>query len=157
MINFFLYNWQVRDEWFQWCQQLSIEELLKRRTGGAGSILYTLFHIIDVEYSWIRGIQRKEDRIFSFEDYKTLEKIEMLSTKLRNELLEFLTSHKEFNDEVVTVAWDENEYTKNDILHHVIVHEIHHMGQLSVWAREIALHPVPANYIGRDFKSYFKG
>ncbi len=112
MINFFLYNWQVRDEWFQWCQQLNIEELLKRRTGGAGSILYTLFHIIDVEYSWIRGIQRKEDRIFSFEDYKTLEKIEMLSTKLRNELLEFLTSHKEFNDEAVTVAWDENEYTK---------------------------------------------
>lgn len=105
MINFFLYNWQVRDEWFQWCQQLNIEELLKRRTGGAGSILYTLFHIIDVEYSWIRGIQRKEDRIFSFEDYKTLEKIEMLSTKLRNELLEFLTSHKEFNDEAVTVAW----------------------------------------------------
>ncbi len=46
---------------------------------------------------------------------------------------------------------------KKDILHHVIVHEIHHIGQLSVWAREIALHPVPANYIGRDFKSYFKG
>ena len=29
MINFFKYNWQVRDEWFNWCKQMPIEELLK--------------------------------------------------------------------------------------------------------------------------------
>ncbi|MER2155759.1 MAG: DinB family protein, partial [Solibacillus sp.] len=61
MLNFFKYNWQVRDEWFDWCSQLSNEELKKERTGGVGSILYTLFHIIDVEYSWLRAIQGKED------------------------------------------------------------------------------------------------
>ena len=60
LINFFEYNWQVRDEWFNWCKQLPNVELLKERTGGLGSILYTLFHIIDVEYSWVRGIQGKE-------------------------------------------------------------------------------------------------
>lgn len=75
MKNFFAYNWQVRDEWFEWCNQLSPEELLKERQCGVGSFLYTLFHIIDVEYSWIRGIQREKDRIFDFSDYQTLEQV----------------------------------------------------------------------------------
>lgn len=48
MIKFFEYNWQVRDEWFEWCNHLTTEELLKNRIGGVESILYTLFHIIDV-------------------------------------------------------------------------------------------------------------
>ena len=74
IIKFFEYNWQVRDEWFDWCKQLTIEELLMNRKGGVGNILYTLFHIIDVEYSWIRGIQGKEDVVFQFADYNTLEK-----------------------------------------------------------------------------------
>ena len=34
LINFFEYNWQVRDEWFEWCNPLSNEELIKDRTGG---------------------------------------------------------------------------------------------------------------------------
>ncbi|HDR5875335.1 TPA: damage-inducible protein DinB, partial [Bacillus anthracis] len=29
------------------------------------------------------------------------------------------------------------------------VHEIHHIGQLSIWARELNLRPVSANLIGR--------
>ena len=33
--------------------------------------------------------------------------------------------------------------------HHVIDHEIHHIGQLSIWAREMGVVPVSANLIGR--------
>ncbi|GLY12565.1 DinB family protein [Pseudobacillus badius] len=154
MKNFFEYNWQVRDEWLNWCDQLTTEELLKDRIGGAGSILYTLFHIIDVEYSWLRGIQTKEDVVFEFDDYKTLVKVKALSNTLRYELVEFLKSHlDDGQDEFVTVPWDEDEYTKNEILHHIIAHEIHHIGQLSVWAREMELTPVSANFIGRKLKS----
>lgn len=49
LIKFFVYNWQVRDEWFDWCNQLTIKELLKNRIGGVENILFTLFlfHIID--------------------------------------------------------------------------------------------------------------
>ncbi|QWH42653.1 hypothetical protein EXW53_12305 [Bacillus mycoides] len=36
-----------------------------------------------------------------------------------------------------------------EVLRHVIVHEIHHIGQLSIWARELNLQPVSANLIGR--------
>ena len=149
MIKFFEYNWQVRDEWMVWCKQLSTEELLKERIGGVGSILYTLFHIIDVEYSWLRAIQGKEDVEFNFEAYKTLEKIQMLSNTLREEITWILKDNINENDRLVKAPWNGIEYTKDEILHHIIAHEIHHIGQLSVWAREIQLNPVSANFIGR--------
>nr|WP_284037909.1 DinB family protein [Neobacillus sp. 114] len=90
LIKFFEYNWKVRDEWFDWCNQLATEELLIERRGGVGSILKTLFYIADVEYSWIRGIQGKEDVVFQFEDYHSLAKVKSLSDQLRNEIAEFL-------------------------------------------------------------------
>lgn len=154
MIKFFEYNWQVRDEWFNWCNQLSNKELLKDRNGGVGNILYTLFHIIDVEYSWIRGIQGKEDVVFQFDDYNTLENIISLSDKLRNEIAEFLkTNIDDLKEQSVSVSWDEAKYTVNDILHHIIAHEIHHIGQLSVWSRELELQPASSNFVGRELKS----
>ena len=133
MIKFFEYNWQIRDEWISWCNQLTTEELLKARIGGVESILYTLFHIIDVEYSWVRGIQGKEDMVFNFEDYKTLEKIKTLSNSLRDEIVEFLkTDLNEKHDRSIKVPWDEDEYTKDEIVHHIIVHEIHQIGRAHV-------------------------
>ena len=155
VLPLFAYNWQVRDEWFAWCNQLSAEQLGKDRTGGPGSILYTLFHIVDVEYSWIRGIMGETDVVFNFEDYNTLEKVCALSHTLRSEIVDFLQTLaggcQEGLEEYVTVAWDENPYTKQEILLHIVAHEIHHMGQLSVWARELGLRPVSANVIGRKW------
>ncbi|MDH6442695.1 putative damage-inducible protein DinB [Paenibacillus sp. PastF-4] len=43
----------VREQWYEWCGDISEEELLATRIGGVGSILKTLFHIVDVEWSWI--------------------------------------------------------------------------------------------------------
>lgn len=146
----FAYNWQVRDEWFEWCRQVSHNELIIRRTGGAGSILYTLFHITEVEYSWIRGIQEKQDLTFDFADYHSLQKVRSLSDKLRSETTEFLNQPVLFNDKLIKVDWEEGSYTREDILHHIIVHEIHHIGQLSIWARELQLQPVSADFIGKD-------
>ena len=154
MIKFLEYNWQVRDEWFDWCNQLTITELLKDRIGGVGNILYTLFHIIDVEYSWIRGIQGKEDVVFQFDDYNTLEKVKSLSDKLRNEIVEFFKENvDDLKEQSVSVSWDETKYTVNDILHHIIAHEIHHIGQLSVWSRELDIQPISSNFVGRKLKS----
>ncbi|MGD6834481.1 DinB family protein [Sutcliffiella halmapala] len=150
MLKFFQYNWQVRDEWFEWCKQLSNEELLKNRKGGVGSILHTFFHIIDVEYSWICGIQGKEDLVVPFEEYQTLDKVMELSEEYRQEILIFQESYSESSsDERIQVAWNKDTYSKAEILLHVIAHEIHHIGQLSVWAREMGFKPVSANFIRR--------
>jgi uncharacterized damage-inducible protein DinB len=154
MMKFFVYNWQVRDEWFNWCKQLATEELLKDRIGGVGSILYTLFHIIDVEYSWIRAILGEVDVVVQFNDYNTLEKVESLSDTFRYEILKFIQSNPdESSNKLVSVPWDEATYTRGEILHHIVAHEIHHVGQLSVWARELGLSPVSASFIGRDLCS----
>src|SRR6185437_2910658 len=53
MFDMFLYNWQVREDWFNWSENIPIEELRKKRVGGMGSILHNLFHVIDCEQIWV--------------------------------------------------------------------------------------------------------
>lgn len=74
-----------------------------------------------------------------------------LSEQFRVEVRRFLSKDTR-KDEVVTVPWNDEKYTKTEVLHHIIAHEIHHIGQLSVWAREIGLKPVSANFIGRGLQ-----
>ena len=151
MKKFFAYNWQVRDEWFKWCQQLTSSQLLKEMGGGAGSILYTLFHIVEVENSWIRGIQGKEDMVYSFDDYATLDKVVSLSNRLKQDHKHFIDCELlQLNEKMIQVPWETNAYTCDDIIHHIIVHEIHHIGQLSIWARRLDLSPIPAHFVGRE-------
>ena len=150
MISFFRYNWQVRDEWFEWSNHLTPEELVKKRVGGVGGILMNFLHVVDVEFSWIRAIEGKEDIEPDFSDYDTLEKVKSLSDANKNEIERFFETYSSLSDdEVVAPAWSEEKYTKQEIIHHIIAHEIHHMGQLSVWAKEMGLKPVSANFIDR--------
>ncbi|ALC87543.1 damage-inducible protein DinB [Bacillus sp. FJAT-22090] len=153
----FRYNWMVREEWYRWCKEVSEEELLLVRTGGVGGILHTLFHIVDVEWSWIRILQGKPDFQERFDDYNTLEKVKELDALFKSEVEPFVLAWNEnmenqlFYDtmpdgRVETDTWGE-------VMRHIIAHEIHHIGQLSVWAREIGKKPISANLIGRGLAS----
>ncbi|MCZ8536874.1 DinB family protein [Paenisporosarcina quisquiliarum] len=153
MQTFFQYNWMIREEWYKWCEEVPLEELLKVRTGGVGGILHTLFHIIDVEWSWIRLMQGKPDFKESFDDYQSLERVKELDVLFKKEVEEFVLSwnpqmeHNEVRetsqDGIVEI------FTCGEIMRHVIAHEIHHIGQLSVWSRELGKKPVSANLIGK--------
>jgi uncharacterized damage-inducible protein DinB len=68
MKSLILYNWEVRDKWFQALSEQPIEELIKDRNAGVGTILKTLLHIIDVEYSWIRAINNQPDFSINVEE-----------------------------------------------------------------------------------------
>ncbi|MFD0678371.1 MULTISPECIES: DinB family protein [unclassified Paenibacillus] len=156
MINLFLYNWMVRDEWFELCKQIPNDDLTCNRSGGVGGIQKTLFHIVDVENSWIRGIQGKPDIQVQYDKYKSIRQVKDLSDSWRTEIRFFFeTWNSDFEHEVVTVSWTKGSYTKGEILLHVIAHEIHHMGQLSVWVRDIGFQPVSANVIGRGLRNSF--
>ncbi|SDZ09480.1 Uncharacterized damage-inducible protein DinB (forms a four-helix bundle) [Evansella caseinilytica] len=140
----FQYNWQVRDEWFQWCEQLAEVELLRPRTGGVGSILETLFHIVDVEQAWISGLQGKPEYHHRFEEYASLEAVKQLSDRCRPDVERFVTN---WSPELEKKKFLEFYY--GEVMRHVIAHEIHHIGQLSIWSRELGLKPVTANLIRR--------
>lgn len=161
MQTFFQYNWMVREQWYEWCESISEEELLRARTGGVGSILKTLFHIVDVEWSWIQVLQGKPDFQEDFEQYKSLQQVRELDAKFRPNVEPFVLSWHEGlernvledhlpDGRVVTDAWGE-------VMRHVIAHEIHHVGQLSVWAREIGKKPVSANLIGKGLLDSLPG
>jgi uncharacterized damage-inducible protein DinB len=92
MLLLFRYNWQVRDEWFHWSETVPYEELVQLRTGGVGSFLRTLWHVVDAEYSWIRAIDGKPDLQFPFEDYSTVDKIRSFSDNCRGEMEGFLAT-----------------------------------------------------------------
>jgi uncharacterized damage-inducible protein DinB len=150
----FQYNWQVRNDWFDWCESVPEEELLKKRTGGIGSILYTLFHIVDVEYSWLCGLQGKsEPPEPPFEDYATLEKIREFSKQYHEEVEPFVNSWtNDMENKILSETLSNGEtisFKYGEVMRHVIAHEIHHIGQLSVWSREIGKEPVTANLIER--------
>lgn len=151
----------VREQWYEWCESISEEELLRARTGGVGSILKTLFHIVDVEWSWIQVLQGKPDFQEDFEQYKSLQLVRELDAKFRSDVEPFVLSWHEglewnvledhlAEGRVVTDAWGE-------VMRHVIAHEIHHVGQLSVWAREIGKKPVSANLIGKGLMDSLPG
>jgi uncharacterized damage-inducible protein DinB len=154
MLKLFEYNWQVRDNWFTWCEDVPEEELLKKRVGGVGSILYTLFHIVDVEYSWIHFLQTQQDPGEpSFEDYTSLQKVKALSNQYRKEVEPFVMSWtNEMESRTITNTSPDGKietFRHGEIMRHVITHEIHHIGQLSVWSREIGKQPITANLIRR--------
>jgi len=151
MKSLFYYNWLIRDEWLQVLEPISEIELLRDRNAGVGSFLQTIFHILDVEYSWIRAIKNEADIIFQFEDYKDIHSMKKLSQKWRIEINEFINSwSNEMEYETVKPSWMDKTFFKGEILRHILVHEIHHIGQLSIWAKEIGIEVVSSNFIGRE-------
>ncbi|WP_169810269.1 DinB family protein, partial [Paenibacillus macquariensis] len=105
--SLFKYNWQIRDEWFEILEPIAEIELLRERNAGIGSIMKTLFHIIDVEYSWIRAIKNEPDVTFDCEEYKDIKSMRTLSDKLRIENKELLTNWSmDMEYERVTPEWD---------------------------------------------------
>lgn len=92
METFFRYNWIVREQWYAWCEDVPLEELLRPRTGGVGSILQTLFHIIDVEWSWLQLLQGKPDDAEDYANYQNLEAVRQLDRRLRPDVEAFVTA-----------------------------------------------------------------
>lgn len=64
VIKFFEYNWQVRDQWFTWCHQLTTEELLKNRLGGVENIYIPFFILL--MWNIVGFVLSKEKKISLF-------------------------------------------------------------------------------------------
>lgn len=154
MIEMFLYNWQIREEWFEWCDSLSNEELTKKRVGGMGSILYNLYHVIDCEQLWINQLQGTAVHVNDLNTITTLQEVMTFAARTQPETLHFFRSHPMEGPEKVLELKRKDGSIKSlpygKVLRHISAHEIHHIGQLSVWSRETGLKPVSSDLIFRD-------
>lgn len=155
MLSLFLYNWQVREDWLNWCQTISEEEFHKERIGGMKSIRETLIHIIDCELLWLNSLVEKP---IIFENRTAINALSEICT-----YSDFVKSHTESFIEQLPSQYENNiievkrrdgtilHFTQKKILAHMMTHEIHHIGQLSIWARELGLKPISSDLIIRDY------
>ena len=150
----FLYNWQIREEWFEWCETISLEELTKKRIGGIQSILHNLFHVIDCEQIWINQMQGTPVIINDINKISSLNDVKTFSNLIKPVTQSFIKSYTSKAEDRILIVKSKSGTTKSlsydKIISHIISHEIHHIGQLSVWSREIGLKPVSSDLIFRD-------
>ncbi|QQZ09907.1 DinB family protein [Heyndrickxia vini] len=155
MIDMFYYNWQVRDEWFTWCEELSIDDLIKNRVGGMGSILKTLFHVIDCEQLWVNQMKGRQVVHYDFANMANLDSVKEFSQFTRPITQKFIHSwSKEQDERILEITRKDGvvlTFAYGKIIRHLISHEIHHIGQLSIWSRELGLKPVNSDLIIRDY------
>ncbi|WP_443111933.1 DinB family protein [Alicyclobacillus sp. ALC3] len=87
----------------------------------------------------------------SSSEYTTVDSIRSWSDRCREEIEPFLQAWAPSRElQLVRAAWRPGEsITAGEVVRHIVAHEIHHIGQLSVWAREVGKEPVSANLIGR--------
>ena len=150
----FKYNWQIREEWFKWCETIPNEELTKRRIGGMGSIIHNLFHVIDCEQIWVNQMQGTPVIIKDINKVSSLNDVKTFSNLTKPITQSFIKSYTSEAEDKVLVVQRKNGTTNllsyDKIISHIVSHEIHHIGQLSVWSREIGLKPVSSDLIFRD-------
>ena len=153
MHYFFEYNWQVRNAWFALCKTIPRNILYEKRIGGIGCFAETFFHIVKVEYDWICDLQQQPIRDLDFQNFQNFEDIVQLSKELNFTVKKYIkdwSSEKE--SKILHMDFGGGNYihcTYGEALRHLIAHEIHHIGQLSIWAREIKITPINSNFIHR--------
>lgn len=154
LYDLFNYNWQVRDEWIEWADNLPKDELNKIRTRGMKSILYNLYHVIDCEQIWINQLQGTPVIQNNMNAITSLDEIKEYSNSTKEVSKNFVKKYMENNEKKLFIYTlkngEEKEWPYEKVLYHIITHEIHHIGQLSVWAREIGLKPISSDLIFRN-------
>lgn len=150
----FRYNWQVREEYFERLARLPEEELHKPRTGGYGSILRTLAHIVIVEQGWVRVLLGVPYLPMDLDAYASLAQVQQLSGQCRPDVERFVGGWTVTTGvRVFETTRDARpvRFTYAEIAAHLIVHEVHHAGQMSVWLREAGVEPPSADVVLRGF------
>ncbi|RNA66677.1 DinB family protein [Alteribacter keqinensis] len=156
MIELFQYNWEVREEWFDWCEEVPHEELVKKRTGGMESILHNLFHVINCEQLWINHMRGEPVIETDMKSITVLEEVKEFSRITKPVTMAFLESYETSGeDRILEVkssrTGEIRSFSYDKVILHIITHEIHHIGQVSVWSREVGLKPVSSDLIIRDY------
>lgn len=147
--SLFAYNWQVRDEWLAWCEELTYEELISKRHGGMQSFLHTLYHVVYCEHIWVSQLLGREIDVQHMEEVSSLDEVRSFADVTRHLTEYWFLRQDEFQQ--ATLELRGRTFSHEKVMMHIATHEVHHIGQMSVWAREIGRTPVNCDLLPREF------
>lgn len=130
-------HWErVRDGLLQTIDLFSEDELLYIPSETSRTVGGTMLHIADAEDGWFRYAVTRELKEwpsqYSLENYPNREAIKRVLTDVHERTKEYLDTLEETDmGRIIEAPWNERFYL-GWILWHVLEHEIHHRGELSL-------------------------
>ncbi|MFN2114320.1 MAG: DinB family protein [Anaerolineae bacterium] len=127
---------QVRGELLETIDKFEDDELLFVPYEGAWPVAKVMLHIADAERGWFRHVVRRETEEWppqsKLEDYPSREAIKALLTEVHDDTEAYLES-LDFDERktLIEAPWGPM-ITLGWIVWHVLEHEIHHRGELSL-------------------------
>jgi uncharacterized damage-inducible protein DinB len=151
MKDLFYHNWDVRDQWINWCKEISSTSEINEETSREfNNIIKTLYDLIYTEQYWISRINGVQKLIRNDTSNITLEIVIEYSTITRPYIKKIIEESKyNLNDTVMVMREDGTEFNCpfSKIFFHVIFNEVHQVGQLSIRARRLGFTPVESELI----------
>ena len=126
---------QVRNGLLKTIDQFKEEELKYTPFEGAWPVGQIMLHIADCEDNWLHGVIRGEFEPwvwYPLADHPTKADIVDMLNKARARAVTFLESLDESNLDEKFAIPDGAKFTMRWIIWHVLEHEIHHRGELSL-------------------------
>lgn len=130
-------HWKrVRDGLFHTIDLFTDDELLYTPAGTTRTVGRTMLHIADAEDGWFQYVVKKEldkwPAQYIVENYPTREAIKQALTDVHERTEAYIDTLEESDmARIIEAPWGEEFYI-GWILWHVLEHEIHHRGELSL-------------------------
>ena len=126
---------QVRADLLATIDMFSDEELMFAPFNGSWPVGRIMLHIADCENYWLHGVVRHEiemGKFFNLADCPTKSAIKEVLDHVRNQTITFLNNldENDLDNEYTTPRGE--TFTLRWIIWHVLEHEIHHRGELSL-------------------------
>ena len=135
-LNEMFSHWgQVREDLIKTIEKFSEEELAHVPVEGGWAVGQIMLHIADCEDNWLHGVVRREFEpwiFYPFEEFPTKAAILEKLKAARERTTPFLMAMDESNLGDEYAIPDGTKFTLKWIIWHVLEHEIHHRGELSL-------------------------
>ena len=126
---------QVRDDLLSTIDMFKEDELMFVPFTGSWSVGKIMLHIADCDNYWLHFVVRHEIEEWSYYDlvnHPTTPAIKEVLESVRNKTMPFLDSLDESDLDEVYKTPEGEAFTLRWIIWHVLEHEVHHRGELSL-------------------------
>jgi uncharacterized damage-inducible protein DinB len=130
---------------------LTADELTRTVTGSYGSVRNTLVHVLSAEWGWLErcgGLAR--GAWLNAEDFPTLESIAVVWTRVEAAMRALLAG---IADDALTERIEfsfggpTRSVSSGEVLQHVVLHAVHHRGQVALRLRELGHTPGDVDFL----------